>query len=195
MDKTFKELMMPCGKVTVADEDGTCIPFAIRKNLFDCPYEFEDRAGTKVTLKPDASFSLAVAASDLTRGKFYHIMLEGTKLGYGDSDEKTECLSACTNGYCIALGTYLLNDDEKLEQAWSHSRRMGLLKYHSLAAPPEYNTGQFSGYDVEMSDDGSGFRFYLIDDSISEISFEIAWIKSDGINAPEYESAVQFWTT
>lgn len=193
MDKTFKEWMTPCGKVTVADGDGTCIPFAIRKNLFDCPCEFEDRAGTKVTLKTDASFSLAVAASDLTKGKTYRIMLNGTKLGYGDSDEKTECLSARSNGYCIALGTYLPNDDEKMAQARNYSRRMGFL--NSVTEPPEYNTERFAGYDVEMSDDCSGFRFYLIDDSISEISFEIAWIKSDGINDLEYESAVQFWTT
>lgn len=193
MEKAIKELITPCGKVTVTDEDGTCIPFLIRKNLFDCPYEFEDRAGTKVTLKPDTSFSLAVAASDLTRGRIYHIMLEGTKLGYGDSDEKTECLSARSNGYCIAVGTCLPNDDEKMEQAQSYSRRMGLL--NAIAEPPEYNTERFSGYDVEMSDDGSGYQFYLIDDSFSEIIFEIAWIKSDGINDSEYESAVQFWTT
>lgn len=195
MNKVTNELMTPCGRVTVIDENGKCIRFTIQKNLFDCPYEFEDRTGNKLTLKTDTNFSLVIAASDLIKGKNYRIMLNGIKLGYGDSDERTECISGCSAGYCIAIGTYLPNEDEKMEQAWNYSKQMGFLKNHSIVEPPEYKTEMFSGYDVEMSDDCSGFQFYLIDDSILEITFEIAWIKSDGINDSEYESAVQFWTT
>ena len=36
---------------------------------------------------------------------------------------------------------------------------------------------------------------YLIDDTVSELFFSVAWIKSNGIDDKEYESAVQFWTT
>ena len=36
---------------------------------------------------------------------------------------------------------------------------------------------------------------YLIDDTVSELTFPVAWIKSNGIDDLEYESAVQFWTT
>ena len=71
---------------------------------------------------------------------------------------------------------------------------MGFLKYNSIIEPPQYDTSRFKEYDVEMSDDCSGYSFYLIDDTISEIFFSVAWIKSNGVDDLEYESAVQYWT-
>ena len=133
-----------------------------------------------------------IKTSDLQKEVTHQIVLKGAQLRYGDSDEHTECISGCSNGCCIAIGTWLPNDDEKLWQAEDYSERMGFLKRNSIIEPPQYDTSKFKEYDVEMTDDCSGYTFYLIDDTISEIFFSVAWIKSNGVDELEYESAVQF---
>ena len=195
MKDDLKELSTPCGAITVVDAHHNRVPFTLRKNLFDCPYHFKDSAGNTVTLSTDTNYNLVIKASDLTKGAVYRITLEGTQLEYGDADEHTECVSGCSNGYCIAIGTWLPNDDEQLRQAYEYSEKIGCLKHGSLIYPPQYDTSKFVKYDVEMSDDCSGYSFYLIDDTVSELTFPVAWIKSNGIDDLEYESAVQFWTT
>lgn len=46
-----------------------------------------------------------------------------------------------------------------------------------------------------MMDDCSGFQFHMITNHFSEITFTVAWIKSEPGYEDEYEGAVQFWTT
>lgn len=195
MNEIIKELITPNGKVTVINENGKRIPFMLRKNLFDCSYDYEDATGKIVALNTDTNFDLVIKTSDLTKGEIYRIALQGTKLEFGDSDERTECVSGCSNGYCVALGAYLPNDEEKVEQYEAHLEKINSADEASIQEPFEYNTKDFTEYDVEMLADCSGFVFYLIDDTIPEIKFKVAWIKSDGSNDLEYESAVQFWTT
>ncbi len=194
MKENLKELVTPCGVITIVDKNNNCIPFTVRKNLFDCPYSFKNTQGETVTLHTDTNYEIVIKTSDLEKGVMHQIRLKGTQLVYGDSDEHTECISGCSNGYCIAIGTWLPNDDEKLQQAEEYSEKMGFLKYNSIIEPPQYDTSRFKEYDVEMSDDCSGYSFYLIDDTISEIFFSVAWIKSNGVDDLEYESAVQYWT-
>ena len=194
MKENLKELVTPCGVITIVDKNNNGIPFTVRKNLFDCPYSFKNTQGETVTLHTDTNYEIVIKTSDLEKGVMHQIRLKGTQLVYGDSDEHTECISGCSNGYCIAIGTWLPNDDEKLQQAEEYSEKMGFLKYNSIIEPPQYDTSRFKEYDVEMSDDCLGYSFYLIDDTISEIFFSVAWIKSNGVDDLEYESAVQYWT-
>ena len=193
--KNLKKLVTPCGVITIVDKNNNCIPFAVQKNPFDCPYSFKNAQGQTVTLHNDTNYKIVIKTSDLQKEVTHQIVLKGAQLRYGDSDEHTECISGCSNGYCIAIGTWLPNDDEKLWQAEDYSERMGFLKRNSIIEPPQYDTSKFKEYDVEMSDDCSGYTFYLIDDTISEIFFSVAWIKNNGVDELEYESAVQFWTT
>ena len=194
MKENLKELVTPCGVMTIVDKNSNCIPFTVRKNLFDCPYSFKNAQGETVTLRTDTNYEIVIKTSDLEKGVTYQLFLKGAQLEYGDSDEHTECISGCSNGHCIAIGTWLPNDNEKLQQAEEYSEKMGFLKYNSIIEPPQYDTSRFKEYDVEMSDDCSGYSFYLIDDTISEIFFSVAWIKSNGVDNLEYESAVQYWT-
>ena len=193
--KNLKKLVTPCGVITIVDKNNNCIPFAVQKNPFDCPYSFKNAQGQTVTLHTDTNYKIVIKTSDLQKEVTHQIVLKGAQLRYGDSDEHTECISGCSNGCCIAIGTWLPNDDVKLWQAEDYSERMGFLKRNSILEPPEYDTSKFKEYDVEMTDDCSGYTFYLIDDTISEIFFSVAWIKSNGVDELEYESAVQFWTT
>ena len=155
-------LVTPCGVITIVDKNNNCIPFTVRKNLFDCPYSFKNTQGKTVTLHTDTNYEIVIKTSDLEKGVMHQIRLKGTQLVYGDSDEHTECISGCSNGYCIAIGTWLPNDDEKLQQAEEYSEKMGFLKYNSIIEPPQYDTSRFKEYDVEMSDDCSGYSFYLM---------------------------------
>ena len=193
--KNLKKLVTPCGVITIVDKNNNCIPFAVQKNPYDCPYSFKNAQGQTVTLHTDTNYKIVIKTSDLQKEVTHQIVLKGAQLRYGDSDEHTECISGCSNGYCIAIGTWLPNDDEKLRQAEDYSERMGFLKRNSIIEPPQYDTSKFKEYDVEMSDDCSGYTFYLIDDTIPEITFLVAWIKGNGVDKLEYESAVQFWTT
>ena len=195
MKENLKELVTPCGVMTIVDKNSNCIPFTVRKNLFDCPYSFKNAQGETVTLHTDTNYEIVIKTSDLEKGVMHQILLKGTQLVYGDSDEHTECISGCSNGYCIAIGAWLPNDDEKLRQAEEYSEKMGFLKHNLIVEPHQYDTSKFREYDVEMLDDSSGYSFYLIDDTISEIFFSVAWIKSNGVDDLKYESAVQYWTT
>lgn len=111
---------------------------------------------------PLVNYLIVIDASVLQLGCEYKIFLVGTKLNYGDSDERTECVSGCSNGYCIALGCYSPNDDEKMKQAYDYSEKKGVLKYKFIEMPPKYDESKFIGYDVEMMDDCSGFQFHMI---------------------------------
>lgn len=188
-------LKTPCGDVFVTDENNAFIPFSIQKNSFDCPYEFESMSGMLETIMTDTNYSLVIDGTLLKHGIHYRIFLSGAILDYGDSDEGTECVSGCSNGYCIAIGAYSPNDNEKMDQAYAYSKKMGFLEHRFIQAPPKYDESKFIKYDIEMLEDNSGFSFHLIDDDCSEIVFKIAWIRSKPGDELHYEGAVQFWTT
>lgn len=114
---------------------------------------------------------------------------------YGDSDEHTEAVSGTANGYSIAIGSYDPNDDEKLDQAYEYTEKLGDLAGNMIICPPKYDESRFERYDVDMLEDYSGFRFHLIDGSERKLYFSIAWIKNELSDPSEYEAAVGFWTT
>lgn len=188
-------LKTPCGNILVIDEDNAYIPFHIEKNKFDSPYEFEDVEGKIKAINTDTNYALVIKASSLKFGTRYRIYMPNTKLEFGDSDERTECVSGCSNGYCIAIGAYSPNDDEKQEQAYAYSKKMGFLKHHFIQDPPTFDESKFTEYDVERLDDNSGFSFHLIDNQRSKIRFYVAWIRSEKSYEVHYEGAVQYWTT
>ena len=195
MNKPYFSLQTPCGDIIIEDDRGNRIPFGIERNGFDCSYDIMNGIAPQRPVNTDTNYLIVIDASVLQLGCEYKIFLEGTKLNYGDSDERTECVSGCSNGYCIALGCYSPNDDEKMKQAYDYSEKKGVLKYKFIEMPPKYDESKFIGYDVEMMDDCSGFQFHMITNHFSEITFTVAWIKSEPGYEDEYEGAVQFWTT
>ena len=113
--------------LSFADEDdrGNRIPFRIERNAFDCSYDIMNGIAPQSPVNTDTNYHIVLDASVLQLSCEYKIFLVGTKLNYGDSDERTECVSGCSNGYCIALGCYSPNDDEKMEQAYDYSEKKG----------------------------------------------------------------------
>lgn len=195
LEKQMDSLKTPCGTVFITDEDGTRISFSLRKNIFDCDYAFESATGTVKTVNTETNYCIVVSASLLQLKKEYKIVLEGITLEFGSSDEQTVCVSGKGNGYCIALGTYLPNDDERMNQAYAYSKQIGLLSNRVIQDPPKFDESKFVQYDADVLDDYSGFRFHLIDQTREEIVFPIAWMKSEPDDELHYQSAVEFWTT
>lgn len=195
LDKQIEILKTPCGEIYVTDESGIRIPFSLRKNSYDCDYEFETKSGEIKVINTDTNYDIVVDASLLKLNEEYRIRFEGATLEYGSSDERTVCVSGKSNGFCIALGTYLPNDDERMDQAYEYSKKMGYLEHRMIQEPPEFDESKFVQYDADILDDFSGFRFHLIDYTRKEILFPIAWIKSEPDDELHYQSAVEFWTT
>lgn len=186
-------LSTPCGKILITDERGQSCKFSVKPNSYNVDYNLYSGTEDEIILKTDTNYSICINTADLELGQIYKIRLEGGRLHYGDSDERTVCVSGTYNGYSIAIGAYDPNEDEKLHQACDYSDKQGLKQ---IVYPPEYDESRFTEYDVEMLEDCSGFSFRLIDRSREWIYFPVAWIENDyNTNLEEYESAVEFWTT
>lgn len=195
MNNSLLKLETPCGIISIVDENSNNVPFTLCENKFDYDYEFEDSSGEIKSINTKTNYSVTIKISDLKLDTKYKIFLDGTKMDFGDSDEKTECVSGEKDGYFIALGAYSHNDEEKMDQAYMYSKKMGYLEQNFIMEPPEYDESNFEWYDVEMLENKSGFLFWLIDTKREFIFFDVAWIKSEPGEEDHYESAVQYWTT
>ncbi|MDE6731692.1 MAG: hypothetical protein K2J77_02290 [Oscillospiraceae bacterium] len=199
MDCVYRDidaLPTPCGEITVVDENNRRHRFSVRKNPYSPDYQMFYSTENEKSINTDTNYLLCVCADDLVLQQTYKICLTGTALHYGDSDEHTEAVSGTANGYSIAIGAYDPNDDEKIRQAYEYSSAQGYLAQKRLVSPPQYDESRFEQYDVEMLEDYSGFSFRLLERSVKEITFRVAWVKhNEDVESSEYEAAVELWTT
>lgn len=199
MDRVYRDidvLTTPCGQISVVDEKGCKYRFSVRKNPYSPDYHLFYGTDNEKTVNTDTNYFLCVHTDDLVLKQIYRICLTGRILHYGDSDEHTEAVSGTSNGYSIAIGAYDPNDDEKVRQAYEYSSVQGCLPKNMIVRPPQYDESRFERYDVEMLEDHSGFSFRLLDCSVKEIVFRVAWVKhNEGVASSEYEAAVELWTT
>lgn len=199
MDFVYRDidvLSTPCGEITVVDENDQRCRFSVEKSSYTPDYELFYGTENEKSINTDTNYLLCVPADDLVLKHTYRICLTGTALHYGDSDEHTEAVSGTANGYSIAIGAYDPNDDEKINQAYEYSSAQGYLAQKMLVSPPEYDESSFEQYDVEMLEDCSGFSFRLLERSVKEIHFRVAWVKhNENADFSEYEAAVELWTT
>lgn len=174
-------LLTPCGEITVRNENREKCRFSVRKNVFCSEYSLFYGTKNEESIHTDTNYLLCIHTDDLVVGNTYKICLKGSQLHYGDSDEHTEAVSGSANGYSIAIGSYDPNDAEKICQA--------------LISTAQYDKSRFVQYDVEMLDDYSGFSFRLLENSVQEIIFPVAWVENECEGIADYEGAVEFWTT
>lgn len=188
-------LPTPCGEITVTDGTGSRIRFSVKANPFRPDYHLFCGTEKEEAINTDTNYLICIQGRDLRKGHVYKICLTGSQLQYGDSDEHTEAVSGTSNGYSTAIGAYDPNDDEKMKQAYKHSKKHGFLAHKMIVSPSQYDETQFVKYDVEMLKDFSGFAFHLIESFLEEINFPVAWIKNKNRDPLDYEAAVEFWTT
>lgn len=188
-------LSTPCGEIMVTDENEKKIRFSVKENPYRPDYRLFYGTENEEVVNTNTNYLICIQACDLMIGHMYKICIKGGQLHFGSSDEHTAAVSGTLNGYSIAIGSYDPNDEEKLEQAYKYSEKQGFLARNMIIHPSQYDESQFVEYDVEMLENHSGFAFRLLDDSIQEIEFPVAWIKNEYENLLDYEEAVELWTT
>ncbi len=180
-------LITPCGEVVVTDEKGERVLFSVRRYGF-APYRIFVGTPDEQVIEPIANYEICIDSRRLRLGERYRIRMSGIRLEFGGADERTIGVVGTANGYSLGLGAYDPNDEEKMDQDIAASEDRLL-----------YDKSRFVQYDLEMLPDFSGFSFELLDRSVAELRFPVAWI---GNPRPEnarfrdaYEGAVNCWTT
>lgn len=185
-------LPTPCGEISVVNAENKRCRFSIRENPYHPDYYLFYGTEKEQAFHAETNYLLCVHTDDLIVGQTYKVHLIGSSLHFGDRDEHTEAVSGTANGYSIAIGAYDPNDDEKIRQACEYSSIHGLKK---VVPPPRYDESRFVQYDVKMLADHSGFSFRLLERSIQEIVFPVAWVENKYKGRCEYEDAVKLWVT
>lgn len=190
------ELASPVGIFTVKYEEKK-IPFSIKKNNFDIPFEVYDSENKNVVamLRTETNYSLIIDLNNLEIGRTYKISFSAGKLEYFGSDEHTEALTTTINGCSVGIGMYNPNDDEEIEQSICYSKQMGYYTQKMIIAPPLYDETKFREYIIKQAEDKTGYYFKVLDNTLDKITFLVAWIENKNLPAVEYEGALSFWLT
>ena len=192
--KTVTEFATPCGVLRFRDDKGNILPFQIRQEIWEEDASVYDNiAGKWVPLDSQDQYSVCIPARDLTVGSEYEMRLYGDyNYTYGDSDECAVASLVTADDVTLSLGACDLNEDEKNRQAvpdFVDGEQNGW-KY-----PETFDTSKMSGYLLFVLPDWSGYRFRLLDDTVSEIRFRLAWVPHNIEYAePEDYAAVTNWT-
>ena len=192
--KTVTEFATPCGVLRFRDDKGNILPFQIRQEIWEEDASVYDNiAGKWVPLDSQDQYSVCIPARDLTVGSEYEMRLYGDyNYTYGDSDECAVASLVTADDVTLSLGACDLNEDEKNRQAvpdFVDGERQG---WHY---PETFVTSKMSGYLLFVLPDWSGYRFRLLDDTVSEIRFRLAWVPHNIEYAePEDYAAVTNWT-
>ncbi len=189
------KLETPCGVITVSDSSGNLIPFSLKPSTYNVPYEVYVDNNPTIVLTPEQNLHICISPSDIEKNKEYFIILEGTPLHFGGSDERSVCVTGSSNGYSIGLGAYIHNEEERDHQAYLFSKKMGYYEKGFIQDPPHFDESTFEWFDTEMLEDKQGFVFHRIDDTPKDIIFTTAWLSNELASADECEGAVDFWTT
>ena len=187
--KNIKRLETPVGYFNIT-EGGKEIPFSVRKNGFNIPAEIDDKGIEKLTT--DTNYEIVISTKTIEVGRRYKVSFNGCKLKYCASDENTDCRTATINGWSVGLGMYDPNDSEWTEQYLYY------LDYVKEIYPNREficDKTKYKEYDINLSEDDSGYEFLLLDKSRNEIVFLAAWIKNEKYPQIEYEGALGFWLT
>lgn len=193
----LSELQTPCGVLKCSDQSNNTIQFSsiqIEKQYATAVYD--EIISDWVQVEPEHQSTITIHTSALNVEEIYILRLYGDyEYQYGASDENAIANVISHNGYSLSLGAFDPNDAEKDRQCvpvYNGSVRIGL-------KPPEhYDISKFQGYLLSVLPDWSGYSFKIIDHSLSEVLFRIAWIKHNDELVAEidhYENAVTLITT
>lgn len=192
--KTVTEFATPCGVLRFRDDKGNILPFQIRQEIREEDASVYDNIAEKwVPLDSQDQYTVCIPARNLTVGSEYEMRLYGDyNYTYGDSDECAVASLVTADDVTLSLGACDLNEDEKNRQAVPIFVDGERQEWHY---PETFDTSKVSGYLLFALPDWSGYRFRLLDDTVSEIRFRLAWTPHNIEYAePEDYAAVTNWT-
>ena len=189
------EYVTPCGTLRLTDAAGQALPFQITQEILPYPASVYDIVtGTRVPVQTEHQYTVKIPVSELSVGAEYTLYLDGAfAYAYGDSDECAIANAVTADGYTLSLGAQDLNDAEKDRQAVPVLRDGVQVGWKP---PAQYDESRFRKYALFVLPDWSGYRFRLLDRSLTEIQFRLAWIRHtvEFADAADYVSAVTLWT-
>ncbi len=194
---SLQELATPFGMLRCLNKDYQPIPFqttCIEKQYSTAVYDEICERWTSV--KPEYQSNIIIRTDELRIGESYIIRLDGDySFGFGASDENSISNVITYNDCTLSFGAYDPNDDGKDRQAvpyYKNGVRIG------FKPPEQYDISEFRGYLLNVLPDWSGFVFQLLDRTMPEVRFRIAWIKHDESIVTDdvyYENAIYVITT
>ncbi|MBO5009221.1 MAG: hypothetical protein J6D20_00755 [Clostridia bacterium] len=94
-------LSCPVGEFIVCHR-GERIPFSIRKNKYDIPYD---------TITTETNYALDIDTGLLTVGKQYEVIFTDGDLHFCGSDEHTESITGTIGKWSVGIGVHNINDN------------------------------------------------------------------------------------
>ena len=198
--RIMNSFQTPCGILRCTDSAGGEIPFQavpLEKSYQTAVYDLISEEW--IPVKPAYQAEIRIDTGSLPVGETLNVRLDSDlTYRFGASDENAVCNVVTENGFSLSLGAYDPNDDGKDRQAVPVLDENGVrIGYQP---PAQYDTAAFTGYLLTVLPDWSGFSVRLLDRTVPQILFRIAWIRH--LNEPDieaepddYERAVTLITT
>ncbi len=189
--KVLTEFQTPCGILRCFDSNKNSIPFEVKPIDKIHKTAVYDEIQSDWVEVANICQTICVPANSLNVGETYTCCLCGNnQYCFGASDENAIANVVTSNGFSLSLGAYDPNDNGKDRQyipIYDGNVKIGW-------QPPEYyDISEFRGYLLSVLPDWSGFSFNMLDYSLPEIIFRIAWIKHNEnliTEISDYENAV-----
>lgn len=173
------------------------IPFFVKRNGLDFPLELMDENNNVIgIISTETNYCMMIDVNRLQIGEDYTVRFfadTDCKWEHCDSDDYTTCYNTIIDEWVVGIGAFDPNSQEKDDQAWEYSEKMGFLKENFLQNTPAFDETNFVQYIVEALDTRDGFRFRIFDYSREKIYFEVAWIKIEEYPSINYEDALGLW--
>ncbi len=194
--ENIKKLQTPVGFFEI-ESAGEKTAFSVKKNIVNMPVEITDENSRKKgKIAAKTNYSIIIDAAKLQLNKDYSINFKSDHecvWKFCDSDEHTTCYNSIINGWFVGIGANDPNDETKTQQSLNYSEENAFFGGHVIKEPPEYDETAFTAYTVDVLELFNGYRFKLFDYSISQIHFEVAWLKKGKFADIEYENALGMW--
>ncbi|MBR5371103.1 MAG: hypothetical protein IK130_02705 [Oscillospiraceae bacterium] len=165
----------PGGILRCTDSAGTDLPFCVIPLEQSCDTKVFDLITEEwIPVRPAAQYEILIDTDAMPIGAIFTLRLHSDlHYQYGASDENALCTLVSDSVFSLSLGAFDPNDAEKDRQAipfYQNGTRVGLRE------PAQYDTAAFRGYLLTALPDWSGFTVQLLDRSIPQIRFRLAWI-------------------
>lgn len=136
--KDIKALKTPVGEFAVYSGNRK-INFSVIKNDFDIPYQIYENQNVTGEINISDTYHIIIDTSFLEIGSLYSIVFSSGKWEFCTSDENAYCYCTVIDNWCVGIGIYDQNEDERLNQALYYSEINGFHENNIIRHPEKYD--------------------------------------------------------